>query len=208
MRKLSVASSLIVLLALPVATFALEERPAEAMSWNVDAAHTEINFSVKHFFTPVTGSFRDFEVSFQFDKNNPENSRIEAKIAVASVDTGNERRDNHLRSGDWFETDKYPYMSFVSKSVRKVGDGKFVARGELTIKGTTREIELPVSLLGVQMIPAQMAEMVGGIKEAASFQATTTVSRNDYGVGVGSWAATMVVGSDVTIEILMEANHK
>ena len=71
--------------------------------WSADTAHTEINFSVKHFFTPVTGSFEDYEIELDYDAENPENSTVEARIKVASVNTGNEKRDNHLRSTDWFD---------------------------------------------------------------------------------------------------------
>ena len=176
-------------------------------AWSTDSAHTEINFSVKHFFTPVTGGFEDYEITLDYNAEEPEKSRVEARIKVASVNTGNEKRDNHLRSGDWFETEKYPYITFKSTSVRKVGDNQLIATGPLTIKGESQQIELPITLLGNQMIPEQMQQMLGGTKEVASFQASTAIDRADYGVGVGSWAATMVVGGEVSIEILLEAHN-
>jgi len=117
-------------------------------TWSTDAAHTEINFSVKHFFTPVTGSFGDYEIDLDYDAENPEKSRIEARIAVASIDTGNEKRDNHLRSGDWFEADKHPYITFKSTSVRQVEENKLIASGPLTIKGKSQQVELPIRLKG------------------------------------------------------------
>ena len=79
--------------------------------------------------------------------------------------------------------------------------------GDLTIKGVTREVALPVTLLGVQQIPEEMQEMLGGVSEVASFQAATSVDRGDFGVGVGSWAATLVVGGQVDITIAVEANQ-
>ena len=176
-------------------------------AWSTDSAHTEINFSVKHFFTPVTGSFEDYEITLDYNAEEPEKSRVEARIKVASVNTGNEKRDNHLRSGDWFETEKYPYITFKSTSVRKVGENGLVATGDLTIKGKSQQIELPITLLGNQMIPEQMQPMLGGTKQVASFQATTAIERSDFGVGVGSWAATIVVGGEVSIEILLEAHN-
>ncbi len=174
----------------------------------MDPAHTEINFSVKHFFTPVTGSFDDYEVVLDYDPTNPEKSHVEARINVASVNTGNEKRDVHLRSADWFEAESHPYMTFGSTSVRKVGDGRLVASGSLTIKGRTRQSELVITLLGSQPIPSEMREMLGGSKEVASFEAATAIDRPDFGVGVGSWAATMVVGGKVEIEILLEAHDR
>jgi len=182
--------------------------PSAAATWSVDSAHTEVNFSVKHFFTPVTGSFQDFEVVLEYDSENPEKSTVEAKIPVASIDTGNEKRDNHLRSADWFEADKYPYITFKSTSVKANGNGELVARGLLTIKGESHEVDLPITLLGKQDIPEQMQQMLGGTTQVASFKASTAVDRSEYGVGVGSWAATMVVGGDVNIEILLEAHRK
>ena len=124
---------------------------AEAIAWNVDGPHTEINFSVKHFFTPVTGTFRDYQVDFQFDRENPENSSLKVTIDVASVDTKNERRDNHLRSGDFFNAAEHPDMTFESTSVRQLSESQLIATGDLTIKGVSREVELPIQLLGRQM---------------------------------------------------------
>lgn len=175
-------------------------------AWSTDTAHTEINFSVKHFFTPVTGSFEDYEIVLDYNAAEPEKSRVEARIKVASVNTGNEKRDNHLRSADWFEAEKYPYITFESTSVRKVGDNRLIASGDLTIKGKSQRIELPITLLGSQKIPEQMQQMLGGTKEVRSFEASTAIERSDFGVGVGSWAATLVVGGEVSIEILLEAH--
>ena len=177
-------------------------------SWGLDPAHTEINFSVKHFFTPVTGSFGEFDAELRYDPENPERSRVEVRIPVASIDTGNAMRDKHLRSADWFEADDHAYITFVSHSVQKKGKDILIARGPLTIKGISHDIELPIKLLGRQTIPEPMREMMNGTQEVASFQASLTVDRADFGVGVGSWSATMVVGSEVTIDILAEAHRR
>jgi polyisoprenoid-binding protein YceI len=184
------------------------DNAANPLVWNVDVAHTEINFSVRHFFTPVSGSFDDYEVNLMYDAENPANSTVEVVIDVASVNTGNERRDNHLRSGDWFEAERYPQITFKSKSVQQAGAGRLLARGDLAIKGVTREVELEITVLGLKDIPSQMQEMLGGVTQIASFTAATGLDRGDYGVGVGSWAETMVVGSDVEISISVEANRK
>jgi len=78
-----------------------------ADSWSVDPAHSTVSFSVKHFFTPVKGSFADADVTLVYDPDNPGASKVTARIPVASVETGNDRRDDHLRSADWFETDAH-----------------------------------------------------------------------------------------------------
>jgi len=210
MKKFLVLASLLVVSALPVASYGftgVTEAPL-ADGWVIDSPHTQINFSVTHFFTPVTGTFDDFEVILNYDADYPENSSVVARIAVASVNTGSERRDNHLRTPDFFAADEHPYITFESNSVRQAADGTLVARGPLTIRGTTKEVEMPIKLLGVQQIPGEMQEMLGGAREIASFRAGITLDRGDFGVGTGSWAATMVVGGEVTIDILVEAHRR
>jgi polyisoprenoid-binding protein YceI len=187
-----------------------EKTPAttEAVAWNVDAPHTEINFTVKHFFTPVTGTFKDFQVDFRYDRENPANSTVRVAIDVASVDTKNERRDNHLRSGDFFNAAEHPDMTFESTSVRQLSESQLIATGDLTIKGITKEIDLPIALLGITDLPPQMQEMMGGVTEVASFEATTQLDRREFEVGVANWAQTMIVGGEVEISINLEANRK
>jgi polyisoprenoid-binding protein YceI len=201
------------LLALPglavIGLMALGEPIADTrpLDWNVDARHTEINFSVRHFFTPVTGSFGDYEIDLDFDPEYPEKSSVRVKVAVASVDTGNEKRDNHLRSADWFDAEKYAYLTFESSSVKRVAENQFLAKGTLAIKDVKQQIELPITLLGVQEIPEQMREMLGGVGRVASFETKAELDRRDFGVGVGSWAETAIVGPGVDITIVVEANR-
>ncbi|UCG85607.1 MAG: YceI family protein, partial [Gemmatimonadota bacterium] len=167
-----------------------------------------INFSVRHFFTPVSGSFDSYKVDLYFDTDRPENSSVQVSIDVASVNTGNAKRDSHLRSADWFEAEKYPHITFRSNSVERVAADRLLARGQLTIKDVSQEVELTVNLLGIKDIPEEMQVMLGGVTQVAGFHATTALDRRDYGVGVGSWAETIVVGADVDIEIAVEANRK
>jgi polyisoprenoid-binding protein YceI len=196
------------LVALMVGTLSPYAVATEQATWSTDGAHTEINFSVNHFFTPVTGSFEDYEVTLAYNDAHPEESSVEARINVASVNTGNQKRDEHLRSADWFEAEKYPYMTFKSDAVRRVADNQFIASGPLTIKGKSQQVELPITLLGTQKIPPQMQPMLSGTTEVASFQTSTAIDRGDFGVGVGSWAADMVVGNEIGIEILLEAHTR
>ncbi|MGB5892144.1 MAG: YceI family protein [Thermoanaerobaculia bacterium] len=190
----------VVALALPAAT--------PAATWTADAPHTEVNFSVKHFFTPVNGSFGKWDIDLQYDPEHPEKSTVTATIDIASVNTGNEKRDNHLRSGDWFEVETHPTMTFKSSKVEKVGDNKLIAHGTLNIKGHKQKVDLTITHLGTKQIPEQMQQMLGGSKEVASFEASTSIDRNDFEVGVGDWAGTMVVGDQVDITILLEAHRR
>jgi len=176
-------------------------------AWNVDKPHTGINFSVKHFFTPVHGQFDDYDVELTYDRENPANSSVRIRIDVTSVNTGNSKRDSHLRSEDFFEADTYPYITFVSETVEQVGENQLLVRGPLKIKGQVHDVELPVTILGVKDIPAEMQEMLGGVTEIASFETSLSLDRGDYNVGVGSWAASLVVGEQVDIDIAVEANR-
>ena len=189
------------------ASFTIAAGPAPE-PWNVDIPHTGIDFSVKHFFTPVQGSFEEYDVEFMFDEADPENSSVRVSIGVASVETGNERRNDHLMSGDFFESDTYPFITFVSERVEQVSPTELHVTGPLKIKGQVQNVTLPVTILGVMDVAPEMQEMLGGVKKIASFQTSLTLDRRDFGVGVGSWAATAVVGSDVSIDIAVEANRK
>ncbi len=189
-----------------VATVSLAMTPAPtAETWHVDPNHTEVGFSVKHFFTPVTGKFENFDVDLRYDPQQPAASSVTVVVEVSSVNTNNERRDNHLLSADFFEAMQHPEMTFRSESVRRTGPSTLVATGPLTIKGVTRTVELPIEVLGIKDIPEPMQEMLGGATRVASFRATTTLDRGDFGVGVGDWAAALVVGHEVTIDVTAEA---
>jgi len=203
MRKKIALASLVAVLALPLTAAA-----SGMMYWNVDAAHTEVNFKVRHFFTPVTGTFTNYDIELMFDQDDPTNSQVNVSIDVASVATGNERRDTHLRTDDWFGADTYGKITFASTSVKKTGANEYVAVGTLTIKDVSKQVELPITLLGVKAIPEMMREMLGGVTQVASFQANLTIDRTEFGVGTGMWGETAVVGADVEIELLVEANVK
>jgi polyisoprenoid-binding protein YceI len=172
----------------------------EATSWQVDKAHSTIKFTINHFFTPVTGTFDDVDATINFDPENLAESRIDVSIPIESVNTRNDRRDNHLKSEDFFNTSEWPNMEFVSNSIEQTGENQFVARGELTIRDVTREFDLPFELLGVMDHPMQENTRVAGIV------ANAELMRNDFGVGVGDWAATAVVGNKVDIELQLELN--
>ena len=178
-----------------------------AENWNVDVPHSSVGFSVNHFFTPVNGQFDDYKVVLNFDPENLEGSSINAEITVASVNTDNEKRDTHLQSGDFFDAEKYPTITFTSNKIISKGENDFVAQGKLKIKNVEKDVELPFKLLGIKKLPEKMQKMMGGVKQISSYQATLKINRNDYDVGTGSWAATMVVGNEVTINIVVEGNQ-
>jgi len=169
-----------------------------ATAWQIDRAHSAINFTINHFFTPVDGSFDDYEATVNFDPNNLEGSSIDVTIPVESVNTRNQRRDNHLKSEDFFNTAQWPNIRFVSHTIESFGDNQFVAHGELTIRDNTHSFELPFELLGVMDHPMRENTKVAGIVADAQLM------RTDFGVGVGDWAATVVVGDRVNIRLNLE----
>lgn len=177
------------------------------VEWNVDSTHSKVGFSVRHFFTPVEGSFDQYSAKLVWDRENPANSVINTTIQVDSINTGNADRDGHLMTPDFFDAHTWPEITFRSTAVEAQGDDLLVT-GDLTIKDVTRQVQMPVRLLGVQELAPEMQQMFGGIVEVVSFEAELEVDRRDFGVGTGGWAETAVVGGPVTITIQIEANRR
>lgn len=201
MRRLTYLLSLLLIPAFLFATNN-DKKKEEASSWRIDNAHSLVKFSIEHFFVPVTGTFSDYNVSLNFDPENLAESSINAEIAVNSVNSENEKRDAHLQSPDFFHAEKFPKMVFKSTQIKKTGEKTYVAVGDLTIRDVTKTVELPFTFLGAMENPMNPGNIVGGITSEL------TISRNDFGVGSGSWAATAVVGEEVTITINLEVHRK
>jgi polyisoprenoid-binding protein YceI len=185
------------LLMVVVAGFAPTER--EAASWSIDKVHSNIGFKVKHLgISKVRGDFEDYEVTLNFDPEDLSTLETEVTVQIASIDTENDRRDNHLRSDDFFNAESHPTMTFVSKEVRNIDGNEFEIVGDLTIRGTTKEVVLDAEFLGT----AAMGE-----QERSAFEARTTINRMDYGLAWNNLteAGGFVVGHDVDIIIELEA---
>jgi polyisoprenoid-binding protein YceI len=172
-----------------------------ADSYEIDFAHSSVEFSVKHMMVSnVKGAFETFSGAISYDPEQIENSSVEFAIDVSSVDTRNEKRDDHLRSEDFFDAKSHPEMTFKSKKIRKTDDG-YVADGTLTIRGVSREVSLPFELNGPVNNP--WGQTVMGI--VVEYK----LNRKDYGL---VWNKTMdngglVVGDDVKVEINLEATR-
>ena len=174
--------------------------PAFADTYKVDKQHTEAAFQVRHLFTKVRGVFRDVDGTIRFDKTNPANSSVVFRLKVASIDTGVEQRDDHLRGQDFFWAEKYPEIAFTSSRVVAKGDNAFDVTGDLTIRGVTRQVTLPVWFLGEQKDPW------GNVK--AGFETAISLNRTDYGLTWNQALETggVLVGDQVSITIDLEAN--
>ena len=169
-----------------------------AGTWTIDSAHTVVSFSVRHLMSRVRGTFS--EVSGQVVASaGLAGSTAAAVIAVASVSTGNQMRDNHLRSADFFDAERYPEMSFTSTGLRPA-DGSWVLSGELTITDVTRPVDLEVEFLGADPTGLQGEPRIG-------FSARTTISRRDFGIAFGLAAdgTKIVIADKVDIVLDIEA---
>jgi polyisoprenoid-binding protein YceI len=167
-------------------------------TWKADPAHTEIAFSVRHLMVgKVRGRFTSYDVTI-VTSEDPRSSSVATTIDLASVDTGNEPRDNHLRSADYFEVEKYPTMSYRSTGIRRTDDGWGID-GELTLHGVTREVPLAVEVNG--FVPDQW----GG--QRAGFSVTGRINRRDFGIDISipMDAGGVAVGDKVSISLEIEA---
>src|SRR5690625_2449959 len=117
--------------------------------WNVDVTHTNVSFEIKHMIvSKVRRNFSDMEGTIEGDPRELENTKINFRVGIDSISTNNEDRDNHLRSADFFEAEKYPNMTFESTNIKKVGDNQYELTGNLTIKDVTKETNYDVEYLG------------------------------------------------------------
>ena len=168
-----------------------------AGTWTIDPTHTEVAFTVRHLMSKVRGTFKTFEGSIVVG-HDLLSSSAEATIDLSSVDTGTQQRDDHLRSSDFFDATTQPTMTFRSTQLRTNGDS-FVAIGDLTIKGVTREVELAVELLGVGT-DAYGNERIG-------VEATGVISRKDFGIdfNVPLEGGRLLIGDTVAISLTVQA---
>lgn len=146
-----------------------------AGDYTVDPAHTRVGFSVRHaMVTTVRGAFQDFEGTATLDPANPSASSVEIRIKVASVDTGQAQRDEHLRTADFFEAEKYPEIVFLSTGVEQVDSETYTVTGDLTIKDVTRPVSVDFTLTGSARDP------YGNLR--VGFEGATTINRTDWGL--------------------------
>lgn len=167
--------------------------------FKIDTQHSGISFKIRHLLTKVPGGFNEFEGTIAYDAELPENSSASATIQIKSVDTNNEKRDNHLLNKDFFTEEKFPLMTFKSTAWEKTGENTFNITGDLTIMDTTKSVVLETELLGVMDGEGRMQGT-----RISGWAATTTIDRRDWGLSYGQGT----VGNDVAIEINIEAHAK
>jgi polyisoprenoid-binding protein YceI len=191
-RKLSLAAAATLLVASPVL----------ADTWVIDKNHSEAGFQVRHMMSKVRGHFNDYAGTIVVDPAKPEAASVEFTIKAASIDTANEGRDKDLRSANFFETEKYPDISFKSTKVKAAGKDRYDVTGLLTMHGVSKEVTLPVQVLGYGKDPWG--------NEKAGFSTDVTLNRKDYGI-VWNKAldnGSVLLGDDVWVSINLEASKK
>ena len=188
MKKLLVAAALSV----------LAVAPAFADTYKIDPGHSEVSFQIRHMVSQVRGRFNAFSGTVQMDPKNLAASSVEFTIKAESIDTNVADRDKHLRGADFFDVEKFPEITFKSKSVKAAGKDKYNVLGTLTMHGVSKDITLPVTFLGEGKDPW------GGIR--AGFETATTLNRKDFGI-VWNKAVDnggVLLGDDVKVEINLE----
>jgi polyisoprenoid-binding protein YceI len=169
---------------------------SQAQNWKVDAAHTNVGFTVDYMVvSELVGNFKKYDATVSSDKPDFSDIKINFTIDVNSVNTENEMRDKHLKSDDFFNTEKFPSMTFQSLSMKKVSDKKYILEGNLTIRDVTKKVQFDVNYGGTVNDPW------GNTK--AGFKASAKINRLDYGLKYNSALETgeMVASNEVTINI-------
>lgn len=147
--------------------------------WNNDDAHSQLAFTVKHLgIADVTGTFNDFDVNINSNRSDFSDAVVELTARVASIDTRVEARDNHLRSADFFNSEKYPTLYFKSTSIESLSPYKYRLMGDMTLRGITKNVSVIMEYRGT-------TENAMSKKQTAGFQVTGTVKRSDFNIGDG-----------------------
>ena len=171
-------------------------------TWKIDPAHTDVSFSAKHMMiTTVRGKFAQVEGELELDESEPRNSRATIRVAAASLSTGFDQRDQHLRSADFFDAETHPWITVTTTAIEPQDDGTYDVRADVTIRGATKPVTFEVDYLGTT------PGMRGG--RHAGFTAKAKVNRKDWGLNwnmaleAGGW----LVGDDIKLEIDVAADE-
>jgi polyisoprenoid-binding protein YceI len=184
-----------------LAVFAAVGIASAQSDWKLDKAHSSITFTVKHMIiSNVTGSFKDYAITMKSAKDDFSDATVQSTIKVGSLNTDNDRRDNHLRSDDFFNAEKYPEINFKSTSFEKLSDTKYKITGDMTIRDVTKNVTFDTVLNGT-------LKTTRGVLSA--WKATTTINRFDYNLKWNKTIETggLIAGQDVIITLNLELNR-
>lgn len=148
-------------------------------TWDLDPSHSRIGFATRHaMVTRVRGAFNDVVGKVVFDADDTANSRAELTVQMASIDTRQPQRDEHLRTSDFFDIETYPEMTFISTRIEEVDESSFIVTGDLMIRGVTRSVGIPLRFVGIE------TDHVGSVR--AGFEGSRRIDRRDWGVTYNS----------------------
>lgn len=170
------------------------------MAWLIDTVHTHVGFSVKHLMvSTVRGQFGSYRGTLKLDPTDFTKSTFEGEIDVESISTGNEQRDAHLRTNDFFDAPNHPKIAFKSTRIESRGGDDYLVTGDLTIRGVTKEVALEVEFAGTAKSPYG--------KTVAGISAHGSINRKDFGVNFNAVleAGGVMIGEKVKLEIEVEA---
>ena len=171
---------------------------AAAEKWEIDQAHSNIYFDVRHTYATVRGQFDNYSGSLRFDANRMTLGSVALEINTKSVNTGIPNRDNHLRAEEFFAVKKYPKMTFQSTGVKQKEGNQYTVEGNLTIKGQTQKVAVPFTYFGSRENPLKKGQRVAG------FEARFSINRLDYQVGPGKFFEMGTIGNKVDILVTLE----
>ncbi len=196
MKRIINVIAAVVILAIPIF--------ASAASWSIDPDHSSVGFKVRHMMVSnVKGDFGKFNGVVEIDDKDLTKSKVEVVIDTTSINTGVAKRDDHLKSADFFDVANYPTMTFVSSKVKKAGNGTLKVYGKLSLHGVTRDV-----VLDVEGPTREYKDPWGNVKRGAT--ATTRINRKDFGL---TWnkaveSGGVVVGDEITIALEIELLKK
>lgn len=171
-------------------------------NWKIDPTHSEVGFKVKHMmFTNVNGKFKEYDSQLQFDENAFENAKLSFKADIASIDTNNTDRDNHLKSADFFNADQYPELNFQSTQIKGTGN-EFEITGDLNLHGVTKPVTLQAEYSGI------MKDPWGNNKVGLNI--TGKINRKDFGLNYNAALETggVLISELVQINIELQLTEK
>ncbi|MFZ9594665.1 MAG: YceI family protein [Bdellovibrionia bacterium] len=175
---------------------------AWAKDYKIDPGHSNVGFTATHLISRVNGSFKEFSGSLSFDSAKPEASKVSAEVTVATVDTNEPKRDQHLQGADFFDAAKFPKMTFVSRKVSVEAKNRFKMQGDLSLHGVVKPVTFDVEYLGEAQDPWGATRL--------GFTATSKINRKDFGM---NWNKVLdqgglLVGEEVGIQLNIEAIEK
>jgi polyisoprenoid-binding protein YceI len=176
------------------------------MAWHIDASHSEIQFAVRHMMiSTVRGRFNQFSGTIEADEQNPTAAQVKVQIDAASIDTGDEKRDAHLRSPDFLDVEEYPHITFKSTKVERVDERDGKLYGELTIRDVTKPVVLDVEYAGMAKSPWGTV--------SAGFSAETRINRKDWGLNwnvaleTGGWLVSDELRVSIEVELVKQVEQ-